>query len=226
MPTPELIQDLPALTVRRTVVSGMENNVYLITEKSSGAQILIDAADDAPAIRELVLSAEGDSQNTPQVQIIGTTHSHYDHIQALSELVASTGARTAAGAPDAASIEEQSDVVIEQKLTQGDQLRAGDVALEAVLLRGHTPGSIAYVLHTLGQHGEQLTLIFSGDSLFPGGVGNTNRDAARFNQLLDDVSQRLFDVYPDSAIVYPGHGAATTLGEERSSLPAWRQRGW
>ena len=88
--------------------------------------------------------------------------------------------------------------------------------------RGHTPGSVA-VLWRGGAEGDHL---FTGDSLFPGGVGNTDRDPQRFAQLIDDVEQRIFDRLEDSTWVYPGHGVDTTLGAERASLPAWRERGW
>ena len=68
--------------------------------------------------------------------------------------------------------------------------------------------------------------LFTGDSLFPGGVGNTQGDAARFRQLMDDVEERIFARFPDDAYVHPGHGDSTTLGAERGSLAAWRARGW
>lgn len=226
MPTPVLLQELPSVTIRCTVVSGMANNVYLLTDKSTGAQILIDAANDFPAVTALLNSAQNDSESSPVVQVIATTHSHFDHIQALSETAASTGARTAAGALDAESIQEQCGVVTEQSLDHGAQIKAGNLTLQAVLLRGHTPGSMAYVLQSEGTSGEETTLIFSGDSLFPGGVGNTNQNPQRFKQLFEDVTQRLFDVYPNEAVVYPGHGNSTTLGIERPSLPEWHKRGW
>jgi glyoxylase-like metal-dependent hydrolase (beta-lactamase superfamily II) len=85
-------------------------------------------------------------------------------------------------------------------------------------LRGHTPGSLALLY--------QDAHLFTGDSLFPGGVGNTQRDAARFEQLYTDVVERVFDRLPDETWVYPGHGKDTTLGAERPSLPEWRERGW
>jgi glyoxylase-like metal-dependent hydrolase (beta-lactamase superfamily II) len=65
-----------------------------------------------------------------------------------------------------------------------------------------------------------------GDHLFPGGVGNTQQDAARFTSLIDDVESRLFGRLPDDTWVYPGHGNDTTLGAERPHLPEWRARGW
>lgn len=216
-----LIHDLPTVTVRRISVSDMQNNVYLITSKRSGAQILIDAADDVPAITSLLGDAADDAPANPSVAMIATTHRHWDHVRALPALVELTGAPTAAGAQDAAGIVQECGVATDRPLSHGDTLTVDGIELAAVHLRGHTPGSIAYVLNDGG-----TTLIFSGDSLFPGGVGNTEYDPARFASLLDDVSERIFDAYGDEAIVLPGHGSPTTLGAERPSLAQWRERGW
>lgn len=217
-----LIHDLPAHTVRRAVVSGMNNNVYLITAKSTGAQILIDAADDLPAINALLAAAAGDAQAPTRLAAIATTHRHWDHVRALADLVRQTGAPTAAGADDADGIGAECGVSTDRPLQHGDTLAVDGIELAAVHLRGHTPGSIAYVLDA----GAGGTLIFSGDSLFPGGVGNTEQDPERFTSLLNDVQARLFNAYPDGAHVLPGHGDPTTLGTERPQLPQWRERGW
>ncbi|NVM94141.1 MBL fold metallo-hydrolase [Arthrobacter wenxiniae] len=214
-----LIHELPTVTVRRAVVSSMANNVYLLTNRESGAQILIDAADDAPAIRRLLRDAAGDSGAPASLELVATTHRHWDHVRALADIA--DGIPTAAGRDDAAGIEAESGVVVGRLLGHGDVLEAGGTTLHAVHLRGHTPGSIAYVLADGG-----TTLIFSGDSLFPGGVGNTENDPQRFTSLLDDVQERLFGAYRDDAVVLPGHGSPTTLGSERASLPEWRARGW
>lgn len=217
-----LIHDLPNHTVRRAIVSEMQNNVYLITGKGSGRQILVDAADDLPAIEALLAEAAADSRVPARLSLIATTHQHWDHVRALAALAAQSGVPTAAGAEDAAGIEGECGVTTDRLLNHGDTLEVDGITLSCVHLRGHTPGSIAYVL----QPGDGAApLIFSGDCLFPGGVGNTGQDAARFTQLVDDVEERLFDVYPD-AVVLPGHGDATTLGAERSKLPEWRARGW
>lgn len=216
-----LIHDLPGLTVRRAVVSAMANNVYLITAKSTGAQLLIDAADDLDAIQSLLKSASGDSAQTPRLELIATTHQHWDHVRALNALVAQSSAPTVAGAEDVAGIAAESGVNVTRALQHGDTVSVPGIELKAVHLRGHTPGSMAYVLESPAQ-----TVIFSGDSLFPGGVGNTDKDPARFTSLLNDVTMRLFGVYPDDAVVLPGHGDETTLGTERPHLADWRQRGW
>jgi glyoxylase-like metal-dependent hydrolase (beta-lactamase superfamily II) len=110
----------------------------------------------------------------------------------------------------------------DRRLAHGDGVAFGGVTLEVVALRGHTPGSVALVL----EPGDGSTHLFTGDSLFPGGVGSTHGDAARFRQLMDDVEERLFARFPDDAHVHPGHGDSTTLGAERGSLARWRSRGW
>lgn len=217
----EIFLDLTDATVRSVSVSDMSNNVYLVTSKSDGSQLLIDAADDVQAIENLVASASSDSKVATRIEGIATTHQHWDHIRALHEYVECTGARTYAGAEDIEGIAAGANVAIDVALKHGDTVSVGTTVLECVHLRGHTPGSIAYVIRDGG-----TTVIFSGDSLFPGGVGNTQNDRQRFISLLDDVTTRLFEQYPDESLVLPGHGATTTLGAERPNLDAWRIRGW
>jgi glyoxylase-like metal-dependent hydrolase (beta-lactamase superfamily II) len=110
----------------------------------------------------------------------------------------------------------------DRRLEHGDTVTFGNVTLDVIHLRGHTPGSIALAW----TEPSGATHLFTGDSLFPGGVGNVNKDPERFASLLADVEERIFDRYDDRAWVYPGHGADTTLGAERPSLPQWRERGW
>ena len=95
-----LIHDLPAVTVRRISVSEMSNNVYLLTAKKSGVQVLIDAADDAAAIRSMTTEAGADTPCSPGLHAVLTTHQHWDHVRALPEL-ARPGVALAAGEPDA-----------------------------------------------------------------------------------------------------------------------------
>jgi len=232
--TSTLLYDFPNCTIRRTVVSEMANNVYLITNKDTGAQILIDAADDMVAIRDLLCNGAGDAKLPARLTTVATTHQHWDHVRALAELLAVSDAQTVAGIEDVAGIEAGTGVKTGRPVADGEVLNdfEGWIRLFCVGLRGHTPGSIAYVLTDYVIKGDIMldvggaTIIFSGDSLFPGGVGNTEGDPRRFTSLLDDVEDRLFARYPDDTIVLPGHGDATTLGAERPSLPQWRERGW
>jgi len=217
-----VIADLPEAVVRRISVSPMDNNVYLVTAKESGAQVLIDPADDADAILALIDEAHDDAAQPTHVDAIVTTHAHHDHIQALAALADRTGATTLAGAADAHQIEVATGVPIARRLNNGDQVEVPGLSLEVIGLRGHTAGSISLALDGFG-HPVHL---FTGDALFPGGVGDTQHDPARFNQLFSDVSHRLFDRFPDSAVVHPGHGQPTTLGAERPHLRQWQARGW
>ncbi|WP_024475755.1 MBL fold metallo-hydrolase [Arthrobacter sp. CAL618] len=209
---------LQDLTIRSISVSEMDNNVYLLTSKATGAQVLIDAADDAPAIMALLAEGAADTTAEPKLALIVTTHSHWDHVRALADVVGQTGARTAAGTEDVTDIAVPTDV----RLEHGDIATFEGFDLEAIKLRGHTPGSVALLYRD--PHGPAH--LFTGDSLFPGGIGNTQGDAARFESLLNDVSERIFDYLPDDTVVHPGHGKGTTVGAERPQLEEWRARGW
>ena len=149
--------------------------------------------------------------------MVVTTHRHRDHWQALAEVVAATGARTAAHADDASEIPVPTDRLVHD----GDIIAVGDCRLEAIHLVGHTPGSIA-LLYT---DPEGLPHLFTGDCLFPGGVGKT-ATPQEFDSLYSGVVSRLFDRLPDETWVYPGHGNDTTIGAERPHLAEWRDRGW
>jgi len=213
---PSDVRVLPDVVVRKASVSAMDNNCYLLTCRATGDQLLVDAADDAP--RLLALVEEGAADGGSGLARVVTTHQHWDHHRALAAVVAATGARTSAGREDADAL----PVAPDDRLDQGDRVPVGALRLDVVHLRGHTPGSVALVLRT----SDGSTHVFTGDSLFPGGVGNTEQDPARFASLVDDVEERLFGVLPDETWVYPGHGKDTTIGAERPSLPVWRSRGW
>ncbi len=205
------VRELPGLTVTKLAVSEMANNAYLLTCTATGEALLVDAAAEPEALLALV----GDAL----LRTVVTTHGHWDHHRALPEVVAATGAATVAHAADAADLPVRVDRTVEH----GETVPVGEQPLEVIHLSGHTPGSIALVWRGPGDAG---THVFSGDSLFPGGVGNTQQDAARFTSLIDDVEERLFGTLPDETWVYPGHGGDTTLGAERPNLPEWRARGW
>jgi glyoxylase-like metal-dependent hydrolase (beta-lactamase superfamily II) len=205
-------RDLALLTIRKASVGTMANNVYLLTCVRTGAQLLIDAADEPARIMSLLDEGGGG------LEAIVTTHQHWDHHRALAQVVASTNAVTAAGEADADAL----PVIPARRLVHGDTLAFGDITLDVIQLRGHTPGSVALAYDDPQGH----THIWTGDSLFPGGVGNVQKDPERFASLLGDVQTRIFDVYDDDTWIYPGHGADTTLRAERPHLQEWRERGW
>src|SRR5689334_21763607 len=136
-----LIHSLHQITIRSISVSEMNNNVYLLTSKSTGGQLLIDAADDLPAIQQLIADSAVDSAAPTKVLRIATTHQHWDHVRALLELVEVTGATSSAGAVDADAL----PVPVDRRLGHGDVERFDYFEITAIHLRGHTPGSIAFV---------------------------------------------------------------------------------
>ena len=206
---PADVHELSGLSISKLAVGPFNNNTYLLRCRVTGRQLLIDAAAEADRIGDLV----GDDG----VDLIVTTHSHPDHWQALAEVVASTGAPTAAHVDDAAGIPVPTDVL----LRDGDSVCVGECTLTVIHLVGHTPGSVALVY----DDPDGAPHVFTGDCLFPGGVGKTN-SPEDFESLYDGVVRRLFDTLPDETWVYPGHGHDTTLGAERPQLAEWHERKW
>jgi glyoxylase-like metal-dependent hydrolase (beta-lactamase superfamily II) len=206
---PPQTRDLGGLVLTKVAVGPTNNNAYFLRCTSTGEVLLIDAA----AQPDVLLHVLGDDR---LVRIV-TTHQHGDHWQALPELVAATGAAVACHPDDAAAL----PVDATEPVRDGDEVVIGDCRLQAIHLVGHTPGSIA-----LRYDGADRPHLFTGDSLFPGGPGNTFGDAGNFTSLMDDLEAKVFGVLPDDTWVYPGHGHDTTLGAERPHLAEWRDRGW
>jgi glyoxylase-like metal-dependent hydrolase (beta-lactamase superfamily II) len=205
------VRRLPGLTIAKLAVGPMSNNAYLLRCPQTDEGLLIDAADEPGRLRELV-TFEGEP-----VSAILTTHSHRDHWQALPQTAEFAGAAVYAGDPDADDL----PVAVDERLNHGDEITVGDVSLSIIALRGHTPGSIA----VLYRDPEGTPHVFTGDSLFPGGVGKTS-SPDNFRSLIDDVESRVFAELPDETWFYPGHGDDSTLGAERPHLSEWRERGW
>jgi glyoxylase-like metal-dependent hydrolase (beta-lactamase superfamily II) len=207
------IHELPGLTVTKVAVGPYDNNAYLLRCATTGEQLLIDAANEPGRLLDLI----GDG---PLCRIV-TTHRHQDHWQALREVAAATNAALVAHPFDAGAL----PVPVAEPVQDGATVGVGQATLEVIHLRGHTPGSIA-LLYDAGGELSTAPHLFTGDSLFPGGAGNTFGDRNNFKQLMTDLTERVFDRLPDRTWVYPGHGPDTTLGKERPSIPEWWSRGW
>lgn len=207
---PADVHELADLMISKVAVGPMNNNAYLLRCRATGEQLMVDAANEPDTLLRLI----GDDG----IASVVTTHRHEDHWRALDAVVRATGARTYAGRYDAEGIPVPTEVPLED----GGTVRVGRAELTARHLVGHTPGSIALVYDD--PHGHPH--LFTGDCLFPGGVGNTWGDAEQFESLLNGVEAKLFGRLPDETWVYPGHGADTTLGAERPHVQEWRERGW
>lgn len=198
------------MKVTKIPVGSFGNNAYLVTDCDTA--VLIDAADEASTL----LNAVGEHT----LKRVVTTHRHADHIRALAEVAASGPVACYAGDPDADAIACETGVRMEG-LWDGDSVRVGRCRLEVIGLVGHTPGSIA--LAHVPEEGP--VTIFTGDALFPGGLGKTETHE-NFETLYADVVEKIFDRFGDDTIIHPGHGESTTLGAERPHLAEWRARGW
>jgi glyoxylase-like metal-dependent hydrolase (beta-lactamase superfamily II) len=192
------------IEVRQTSVGPFDNNVYVLVDPESGHGVLIDTPTDPEAIRRLI--------GPITIDLIVLTHGDQDHIQALDEMRTSLGVDVAMHEADAASISPPPD----RMLADGDTVPVGSASLAVAHTPGHTPGSICLV-------GDGF--VIAGDTLFPGGPGNTKRPDGNFEAIIDGISRKLF-VLPDESVVYPGHGKSTTIGAERPHLDEWVRRGW
>lgn len=207
---PADVREVPGLRITKVCTPPFTNNCYLLRCTATGDTLLIDAAGDAPRLLDLL----GDGR------LIGIleTHGHWDHQGALEEVVAATGAPVLVHRADAGDLPLAADRLVEDD----DTVQVGQVTLRAIHLVGHTPGSLALVY----EGDPERPHVFTGDCLFPGGVGNTDKDPQRFASLIDGVEAKVFGTLPDQTWVYPGHGGDTTLGAERPNLGEWRSRGW
>ncbi len=208
------VRELPQLIITKVAVDEqMSNNAYVLECRTTNEKALIDAAAEADTLMTVVDTG---------LKTVITTHQHWDHHRALAEVVRITDATVVAGEPDAAAITEQTGVPVDRTVTDGDVIEVGECRLEVIRITGHTPGSICLLYRDPDGHPH----LFTGDSLFPGGVGNTFGDSAAFATLIDDVEAKLFGALPDDTWFYPGHGNDSTLGTERPGLAEWRKRGW
>ena len=190
--------------IDKLVVGPFENNVFVVRAKDSGDAVLIDAADEHELLLE-VARATG-------VRRVLTTHGHFDHIQAVTAM-RDAGIDVAVAADDAGMLPAYDDTIDDESV-----IEVGSLRIRAVHTPGHTPGSTCFVL-------EDHPVCFSGDTLFPDGVGNTTFPGGDFDRIIASVDRRLFTL-PPGTLVMPGHGLDTTIGTERPHLDAWVARGW
>jgi glyoxylase-like metal-dependent hydrolase (beta-lactamase superfamily II) len=181
-----------------------ENNIFIISDTVTREAYVVDGGFEPEAIA----AAAADLN----VRAILITHGHRDHHENVGKLKSLLHAPVAIGMDDAAQLSVEPDLL----LVDGQMLPFGALALKAIHTPGHTPGSTCFLL---GEH------LFTGDTLFPGGPGNTQKDPVRFERIIASIRDRLFTL-PDSTVVYPGHGRDTTIGAERPHLEEWIARGW
>jgi glyoxylase-like metal-dependent hydrolase (beta-lactamase superfamily II) len=190
--------------IEKLVVGPMENNVFVVRDKGSGEALIVDAANEHELLLE-VSRATG-------VRRVLTTHGHWDHIQAV-EALRDAGIDVGISAEDAAMLPSYDFVIPDD-----DVVELGSLRLRTIHNPGHTPGSMSFLL-------EGHPVVFSGDTLFPGGAGNTSFPGGDFEQIIASIDRKLFTLPPET-LVLPGHGLDTTIGTEQPHLQEWVDRGW
>ena len=191
--------------IHKTVVGPMDNNVYIVRCKQTGDSVLVDAANAHEQLLELC--------STLGVRRVLETHGHWDHIQAVPQL-RDAGYDVGVTAADAAMLPSY-DTVLEDDSV----ISVGRLQLHTILTPGHTPGSMCFAI-------EGSPVLLSGDTLFPGGPGNTKFEYGSFPTIIESIERRLLAPFSPDTIVMPGHGADTTIGTERPHLDEWVARGW
>lgn len=202
--TDTLIWDATGVEIHQVVVGPVDNNVLILRCTETGDAVLLDAANEHERLLELC-QALG-------VRRVLETHGHWDHIQAVPQL-RDAGYSVGVTAQDAAMLPSYDEVIEDDSVIQVGRLR-----LRTIHTPGHTPGSMCFKL-------EGHPVLFSGDTLFPGGPGNTSFEGGDFPTIIESIDRKLFTLPPET-IVLPGHGDATTIGSERPNLQEWIDRGW
>ena len=193
------------LEVHRYVVGPVDNNVFVIRCTETGDAVLIDAANEHEMLLEVC--------ETPGVRKVLETHGHWDHIQAVPA-IRDAGYEVGITAADANMLPSYDFVIEDESVIEVGQLR-----IHTHLTPGHTPGSMAYSI-------EGAPLVFSGDTLFPGGPGATQFEEGDFATIMESLENRFFRVFDADTVVLPGHGLDTTIGKESPHLDEWAARGW
>jgi len=191
--------------IHKVVVGPLDNNVFVVRCRVSGDALLVDAANEHERLLELCRRLG--------VRKVVETHGHWDHIQAVPEL-RDAGYEVAVRVEDAAMLPSH-DLLLEDD----DLLEVGCLRLRTIHTPGHTPGSMCFLI-------EGSPVLLSGDTLFPGGPGNTATDLGDFPTIIDSIERRIFASLPPGTIVMPGHGPDTTIAVERPHLDEWIARGW
>jgi glyoxylase-like metal-dependent hydrolase (beta-lactamase superfamily II) len=191
--------------ITKLVVGPMDNNVFVVRCRQTGEAVLLDAANEHEKLLELC--------ERLNVRKVLETHGHWDHIQAVPA-VRDAGYEVGVTAADAAMLPAYDFVIEDDSVIDVGRLR-----LHTIHTPGHTPGSMCFQI-------EGSPVLFAGDTLFPGGPGNTSFEGGDFDTIIRSIDERLFSKLPESTIVMPGHGDDTTIGDERPHLQEWVDRRW
>jgi glyoxylase-like metal-dependent hydrolase (beta-lactamase superfamily II) len=216
----------PRELIHITLPVGMlQCNCTIIGDPLTREALVIDPGDEVTRIMDLL------GRHKLTVKAIVSTHAHIDHVGGLSKLHRYTGAPVLMHREDLPlyqAMEMQAAFLgvaapeitdIDNLLKEGDTLRWGDYEALVIHTPGHTPGSVClYVPQEAGTVTLVAPQLYAGDTLFAGSIGRTDLWGGSMPQIMDSLRSKLLEL-PDTTIVYPGHGPATTIATERHSNP-------
>jgi glyoxylase-like metal-dependent hydrolase (beta-lactamase superfamily II) len=189
------------IKIKKLKIPPYGTNCYIVACPTTGEGIIIDTP--GAAARILRESKE------VHIRFIIITHTHFDHLGAFAALRKTLGVPAVVHSAEAAKLPFPADSLLDG----GETINFGTLSLAVLYTPGHSPGSIC--LYSPGH-------LFSGDTLFPGGPGNTPNSRS-FKQITQSITQKLFAL-PDNTKVYPGHGPGTTLGQEKQNYASFASR--
>ncbi len=205
MPAQTLHYEDSQAEIHKVVVGPMDNNVYVLRCKDTGDAVLLDAANEHERLLDLAKALN--------VREVLETHGHWDHIQAVPEM-RDAGYSVFVTPQDAGMLPSYDELLEDDSVISVGRLR-----LHTIHTPGHTPGSMCFLV-------EGSPILFSGDTLFPGGPGNTSFEGGDFPTIIRSIDERLFSKLAPETIILPGHGDQSTIGNERPHLQEWIDRGW
>jgi glyoxylase-like metal-dependent hydrolase (beta-lactamase superfamily II) len=189
------------IQIERLELGPFGTNTYTSTCQRTRNCVVVDAPGEVARILEAL------EDRHPRYILI--THNHFDHVGALSEVKSALDVPVAAHAADA----EHLPIPVNILLHDGDKISFGAISLRVLHTPGHTPGSVCFLAGNC---------LIAGDTLFPGGPGNT-KTPADFRRIIKSISQKIL-MLPDDTQVYPGHGEATTVREARKLYEIFSSR--
>ena len=190
-----------SLQIDKLTLGPFGTNSYIITCRLTGESVAVDA----PAkVAEILKGLKG---THPRFILI--THTHMDHLGALSELKSKLEIPVAVHPLDAESLPLLPEIL----LNDGDTVSFGRIKLRVLHTPGHTPGSICFLT---GKY------LISGDTLFPGGPGKTG-SPADLRQIIESIEGKILGL-PDDTHIYPGHGDSTIVRKEKEEFALFSSR--
>lgn len=208
--------------IETLTLGSLSENCYIVADEQTGAAVVFDPGDEAQRILAILRARQ------LEVKLIANTHGDVDHVMAVAPVKRITGAPFAIHPADIPLLKRAHAQYVQWfgtlaepppdpdlELFDGQELEVDGLKFTVLHTPGHTQGSVCFYF-------PRDRVLVSGDTLFQGGVGRTDRPMGNWRQLVESIRTKLL-VLPDETVVYPGHGPPTTIGREKTLNPFLRE---